>query len=83
MLGIGALPLVALPHPLAGNDAALVAAKATALAAEVAAALTDSPAVLVARYAARFVGMTERRLDGGAMCVDTVCAIDPAISPSA
>lgn len=83
VLGIGALPLIALPHPLAGNDATLVAAKAAALAPEVTAALTDSVPVLAARYAERFVTLTQRRLDGGAVCIDTVCAIDPAITPGA
>lgn len=78
---MGDLPLIALPHPLAGNDAALVAAKAAGLADEVITALTGSAASLRKRYADRFVTLTERRLDGGAVCIDAVCAIDPAFSP--
>lgn len=82
VLGIGALPLIALPHPLAGNDAALVAAKAAALASEVIAALTEPAATLSARYANRFVSLSDRRLEAGAVCVDAVCAIDPVIAPA-
>lgn len=81
VLGIGALPLIALPHPLAGNDAALVAEKASALADEVIAALTGSTAALTSRYAERFVTLTERRLAGGAVCIDSVCVVDPALTP--
>lgn len=83
VLGIGALPLIALPHPLAGNDRALVAAKAAALAPEVIAALTDSATTLAARYTDRFVTLTQRRLEGGAVCIDAVCAVDPAITSGA
>ncbi len=78
---MGSLPLIALPHPLAGNDAPLVAAKAVALANEVLDALTGSTSSLVARYANRFVTLTERRLAGGAVCIDSVCAIDPGVTP--
>jgi hypothetical protein len=83
VLGIGALPLIALPHPLAGNDAALVAEKAAALADEVIAALTGSTATLTSHYAERFVTLTERRLAGGAVCIDPVCVVDPAMTPGA
>lgn len=79
VLGIGALPLIALPHPLAGNDAALVADKAAALADEVIAALTESTATLTSHYAERFVTLTERRLAGGAVCLDSVCVADPGM----
>jgi hypothetical protein len=80
---MGSLPLIALPHPLAGNDAALVAAKAAAVADEVIVALTSPAASLAARYADRFVTLTERRLEGGAVCIDTACAVDPAVTPGA
>ncbi|MEX2482258.1 MAG: hypothetical protein WD928_15480 [Gammaproteobacteria bacterium] len=79
VLGMNALPLTAIPHPLAGNEAELVRAKAAAIAMEIAAALTDSPDVLAERHASRFLALTERRLSGGAVCVDEVCAFDPAI----
>ena len=41
-------------------------------------ALTASAADIAARYQDRFVHLTERRLDGGAVCLDEACAIDPA-----
>ena len=80
VLGLAALPLVAVPHPLAGNDAGLVAAKARGVAAEVTFALCAGPAELAARYAGQFVALSERRLSGGAVCVDDVCAVDPAVA---
>lgn len=79
VLGMPGLPLVAVPHPLAGNDTALVAAKAAALADGVLEALTGDATGLAATHAARFTTLTERRLDGGAVCVDAVCAFDPAV----
>jgi hypothetical protein len=80
VLGLPGLPLIAIPHPLAGNSPALVQAKAAAIAAEVRAALLLSPAVLTTKYAAQFCQLTERRLAGGAVCVDTVCASDPTLT---
>lgn len=82
MLGLGALPLVPVPHPLAGNDAALVAAKARAIAAEVLAVLTTPAAQIAAEHAGRFLALTERRLERGAVCIDEVCAIDPSLVKS-
>lgn len=79
VLGQGALPLVAIPHPLAGNESGLVRAKAQAIAGEVASALTDPVDTIAARYEGRFLTLTERRLEGGAVCVDEVCAFDPAV----
>lgn len=79
VLGIAALPFAAIPHPLAGNEDALVRAKAAAIVDEIVAALTDSPEVLGARHAGRFLALTERRLDHGAVCVDEVCAYDPTL----
>ena len=85
VLGMGALPLLAIPHPLAGNDGALVQAKARAIADEVLQALTDSPATLAARHSGRFLALTERRIAGGAGCIDEACVYDPALArrPSA
>lgn len=83
MLALGSLPLIPIPHPLAGNDRALVRAKAAAIADEIMQALTDPVAVLAARYAGRFFNLTERRLDGGAVCVDAVCAYDPSLDGAA
>ncbi len=83
VLGLGGLPLLAIPHPLAGNDAALVEAKARAIAAEVLATLTDDAERLAARHSGRFLALTEKRLDGGAVCTDDVCAYDPALGAGA
>ncbi|MGE0484557.1 MAG: hypothetical protein AB7Q81_10490 [Gammaproteobacteria bacterium] len=80
VLGLPGLPLIAIPHPLAGNVAALVADKAAAVADEVLAALCGDAASIVTTHAARFTHLTERRLAGGAVCVDAVCAFDPAVS---
>ena len=83
VLGMGSLPLIAIPHPLAGNEHALVRAKAGAIVTEIVDALTASNTVLEAHYAGQFLTLTERRLDGGALCVDEVCAYDPAIAAHA
>jgi len=83
VLGMGALPLVAIPHPLAGNNSDLVNAKARAIAEEVASALTDPIDALEARYEGRFLSLATRRLNAGAVCVDAVCAVDPAITGNA
>ena len=80
VLGMGALPLLAIPHPLAGNDDALVQAKARVIAAEVLLALTDSAAALAARHRGRFLALTEKRLAGGAVCIDETCIYDPALA---
>jgi hypothetical protein len=79
VLGIKALPLVAIPHPLAGNKIELVRAKAVAIVEEIIGAITSSEAEIEATYAGRFSQLTERRLDGGALCVDDVCAVDLAL----
>lgn len=78
VLGMADLPLIAIPHPLAGNAGDLVVAKAAAIGAEVADALTLPVGTLSARYAGRFLALEERRLSGGAVCVDAACAVDPA-----
>ncbi len=80
VLGMAGLPLVAIPHPLAGNDAGLVRAKAHSITTEILSALSDPVAELEARYAVRFLTQTERRLHDGALCVDAVCAVDPGLS---
>ena len=82
VLGISDLPLIAIPHPLAGNDAALVKLKAAAIVDEIERALTDSIELLSERYEGRFLQLTERRLARGAMCIDDVCAVDGALNAS-
>ena len=79
VLGQSALPLIPIPHPLAGNDRELVESKANAIADEVASVLIDSVEELGARYENRFLSLTERRLDGGVVCVDEVCTLEPAM----
>ncbi len=79
VMGMGGLPLVPVPHPLAGNADALVAAKALAVGAEVLAGLTGDAAELAERHRTRFVRLAERRLEGGAMCIDESCALDLAM----
>jgi hypothetical protein len=76
---MGSLPLIAVPHPLAGNSTELVSAKARAISAEIVGALTEPAAAVAARYARRFLSLTERRLERGAVCLDDACTIDPAI----
>ena len=80
VLGLGSLPLIPIPHPLADNGTELVLAKARAIAVEVAEALTAAAGGLEARHAGRFLGLTEKRLAGGAICIDEVCAIDPGMT---
>ena len=82
MLGMGTLPLIAVPHPLAGNDQALVNAKGSAISDEVVDALTGSQEAIRARYESKFLALTERRLEGGAVCIDEVCRIDPVFADS-
>ena len=79
VLGMGSLPLVPIPHPLAGNESELVGAKARAIVSDVISALTDSVEVLSTRYEGQFLSLTDRRLEGGAVCIDDVCVIDPAV----
>jgi hypothetical protein len=83
VLGISDLPLIAIPHPLAGNDSNLVKSKAAAIVDEVERALTDPIELLSKRYDGLFLQLTERRLAGGAVCIDDVCAVDPAFRASA
>jgi hypothetical protein len=83
VLGLAGLPLVPVPHPLAGNDPDLVAAKGRGVATEVLEALTADPAILAARHRARFTRLTQRRLERGAVCLDEVCALDLALHRAA
>ena len=78
VLGLGGLPLVPVPHPLAGNDRDLVAAKGRGVTDEVLEALTADAAQLADRHRTRFTRLTQRRLEHGAVCLDEVCAIDLA-----
>ena len=79
VLGMGSLPLVPIPHPLAGNESELVGAKARAIVSDVISALTDSVEALSTHYEGQFLSLTDRRLEGGAVCIDEVCVIDPAV----
>ena len=79
VLGMGSLPLVPIPHPLAGNESELVGAKARAIVSDVISALTDSVEALSTRYEGQFLSLTDRRLEGGAVCIDEVCVIDPTV----
>lgn len=80
VLGMPGLPLIAIPHPLAGNEHGLVTAKAAAIAGEVRDALNAPVDEVTTRYRGRFTTLTERRLSDGAVCVDEVCALDPAMA---
>ncbi len=82
VLGAGGLALCAIPHPLAGNLDELVAAKAAAVWQEVAHALTAPAEEVAERHRTRFLRLTQRRLDGGALCTDEACAIDLALAPA-
>ena len=79
VLGFPGLPLLPIPHPLAGNRDDLVVAKARAVAADVLDALTSDASELTARHRTRFVRLTQRRLERGAVCTDEVCAVDLAL----
>jgi hypothetical protein len=79
VLGLAGLPLVPIPHPLAGNRSELVAAKARRVIDEIVDALTGDASQVADRHRARFTRLTQRRLEHGAVCVDEVCAIDPAL----
>ncbi len=81
VLGAAGLPLVAVPHPLADNDPALVAAKAKAVVDEAAIALTDDPTSLTERYRHTFTRLTQRRLTAGQLCLDDTCAVDVGSAP--
>ncbi|MDG2114730.1 MAG: hypothetical protein P8N02_19240 [Actinomycetota bacterium] len=83
VLGLAGMPLVPIPHPLADNLDDLVAAKAAGIVDDVVAALTGDTDAVRAEHAQRFVRLTQRRLEGGAVCIDDVCAIDFALDPSA
>lgn len=82
VLGIGSLPLIAIPHPLAGNGEALVSAKADAITAEIISALTSAEHSIVERYQGKFLQLAERRLAGGAVCLDESCTLDPGMTES-
>ena len=79
VLGLAGLPLVPVPHPLAGNHHDLVVAKASAVTGEVLDALTADRSVLAERHRARFTRLTQRRLEHGAVCTDEACAVDLAL----
>lgn len=76
MLGFPGLPLVPIPHPLAGNLDDLVAAKARGIVDDIVHVLTIDATALAAQQRTRFTRLTQRRMEGGAVCTDDVCAID-------
>ncbi len=79
MLGAPGLPLIAIPHPLADNQPELVEAKAAAIVDEVFEALTGDADAVADANRTRFVRLTQRRLEGGELCLDDACAIDLAL----
>ena len=79
VLGAAGLPLVPIPHPLADNGPALVAAKAAAIVDEIEAALVGDSAAIADRHRQRFQRLTQRRLSEGALCLDDACAVDLAL----
>ncbi len=82
VLGLGGLPLIAIPHPLADNGPDLVAAKAAGIVEEIERALTGDAAAIGDEHRDRFRRLTQRRLEGGMVCTDDVCAIDLAMLPA-
>ena len=82
MLGAAGLPLVPIPHPLADNGPSLVDAKAAAIVEEVYDALVGDADAVGAAHRDRFAQLTQRRLEGGELCLDDSCAIDFALTPS-
>jgi hypothetical protein len=80
VLGAPGLPLVPIPHPLADNGPGLVDAKAAAIVDEVIEALTGEAAAVADAHRNRFVRLTQRRLEGGELCLDDACAIDLAMT---
>lgn len=65
---------------MADNLAPLVAAKAEAIVAEVVANLVGDADTVAKANQDRFVRLTQRRLEGGALCLDDACAIDLAMT---
>lgn len=72
MLGYPGLPLVAIPHPLAGNLDDLVTAKARGIVDDIVHVLTSDATLLAARQRTLFTRLTQRRMEGGAVCTDDV-----------
>ena len=68
------MPLIVVPHPLAGNLADLVDRKVEGVVDEIFDVLTRAAEELEPRYAGRFLKPTERRLSVEAVCNDAVCA---------
>ena len=81
VLGSPGLPLIPIPNPLADNTKDLVEAKAAAIVDEVVQSLVGDAAAVAETHRDRFVQLTQRRLDGGELCLDDACAIDFALTP--
>lgn len=77
--GSPGLPLVVIPHPIAGNFADLVRRKAEGVADEVFRILTEFREELASRYEGRFTKPAERRLSTESVCSDALCAVDLAL----
>ncbi len=65
-LGMSGVPIVVIPHPLAGNMPEDVRRKAEAIADEVAAILTQPAEKLAQQYRGRFLKLANKRLAVGA-----------------
>jgi len=61
-LGMGGIPLAVIPHPLAGNKPDEVKKKATAIADEVIAILTQPAEKLSQEYRGRFVKPAQKQI---------------------
>ena len=81
VLGFAGLPLIPLPHPLAGNHDDLVVAKARAVAAEVARrARPPTPPTWPTGTGPASSASPSAASTGGAVCTDEVCAVDLALA---
>ena len=74
--GSPGLPLIVVPHPLAGNLADLVNRKAEGVVEEIFRVLQHSTEELEAEYEGRFLRPAERRLSVEGVCNDAVCAVE-------
>jgi len=61
-LGMGGIPIVVIPHPLAGNKPDEVKKKAAAIADEVIAILTQPAEKLAQEYRERFLKPAEKQI---------------------
>jgi len=76
--GMPGLPLMTVPHPVADNTREQIRAKAALIADEVVRVLTTSAEQVAADYRERFQRLEEKRLPGGAACIDDTCVLPGA-----